>query len=91
MTYSNPVASLQGHELLKLLLAIEPVVVMNAALCEHHLKHCPPSRQLTSECAKVATLSHLQRACLYHFHAVADFAPSAHGSSAGCKARAGIG
>ncbi len=43
----------QGHDLLKLLLAIEPVVILNAALCERHLQHCPPSTQLASRCAQV--------------------------------------
>ncbi|EIE18946.1 hypothetical protein COCSUDRAFT_68096 [Coccomyxa subellipsoidea C-169] len=45
-----------GPFLLKLLLAIEPLVVLNSALCEHHLTHCPISDQLLTECAKVAKL-----------------------------------
>ena len=44
---------MQGPLLLKLLLAIEPIVVLNAALCKHHLLHCPASEQLLSECRKV--------------------------------------
>ena len=44
---------MQGPFLLKLLLAIEPIVVLNGALCEHHLRHCPSSEQLLSECRKV--------------------------------------
>ena len=47
---------LQGLFLLKLLLAIEPVVVLNGALCEHHLRHCPISEQLMSECRKARAL-----------------------------------
>ncbi|BDA49070.1 Peptidyl serine alpha-galactosyltransferase [Coccomyxa sp. Obi] len=45
-----------GPFLLKLLLAIEPVVVLNSALCEHHLEHCPLTEQILTECAKVAKL-----------------------------------
>lgn len=47
----------QGPFLLKLLLAIEPVVVLNSALCEHHLQHCPLTEQILTECAKVLFLS----------------------------------
>lgn len=46
----------QGLFLLKLLLAIEPIVVLNGALCEHHLRHCPISEQLLSECRKARPL-----------------------------------
>ncbi|KAK9918872.1 hypothetical protein WJX75_007695 [Coccomyxa subellipsoidea] len=45
-----------GPFLLKLLLAIEPIVVLNSALCEHHLTHCPITEQLLTECQKVAKL-----------------------------------
>lgn len=44
---------MQGLYLLKLLLASEPVVVLNSALCEHHLKHCPITEQLLTQCSKV--------------------------------------
>lgn len=47
---------LQGPFLLKLLLAIEPIVVLNSALCEHHLTHCPITEQLLTECQKVRPL-----------------------------------
>ena len=44
---------MQGEDFLRDLIAIEPVVVLNAAFCERHMKHCPKSQQLTEECAKV--------------------------------------
>lgn len=34
------------------LIAISVVHTLNAALCEYHLKHCPPSDQLRRECDK---------------------------------------
>ncbi|CAL8472223.1 g11765 [Coccomyxa elongata] len=43
----------EGEDFLRDLIAIEPVVVLNAAFCERHMKHCPKSQQLTEECAKV--------------------------------------
>ena len=43
----------QGEDFLRDLIAIEPVVVLNAAFCERHMKHCPKSQQLLQECAKV--------------------------------------
>jgi len=45
----------QGEDFLRDLIAIEPVVVLNAAFCERHMKHCPKSEQLEQECAKVGT------------------------------------
>ncbi len=45
----------QGKELFRDLLTLEPVITLNDAFCEyHHLKHCPPSEQLTRECKKVS-------------------------------------
>ncbi len=44
---------MQGMALFKDLLAVEPIITLNAAYCEHHLTHCPPSDQLTRDCNKV--------------------------------------
>jgi hypothetical protein len=46
-------ACVQGLDLASHLLAIEPVIVLNAAFCEHHLVNCPPSEELTRECGLV--------------------------------------
>lgn len=35
------------------LISIEVVHTLNAALCDHHLKHCPPSEQLNTTCKRV--------------------------------------
>jgi hypothetical protein len=43
----------QGEDRLRDLVAIEPLVVLNAGFCERHMRHCPRSPQLLSECAKV--------------------------------------
>ena len=45
----------QGEDRLRDLVAIEPLVVLNAGFCERHLVHCPPSAQLTSACAQAST------------------------------------
>ena len=45
-------ALLQGLDLLRDLLAIEPAVVLNAAFCERHLQRCPQHEQLQA-CEKV--------------------------------------
>lgn len=34
------------------LIAISVVHMLNAALCEFHTKHCPPSEQLRVECGR---------------------------------------
>ncbi len=44
---------LQGENYLRDLLAIEPIVVLNAGFCERHMRHCPRGEQLLTECAKV--------------------------------------
>ena len=44
----------QGFDLLSVLLAAEPIVVLNAAFCQLHRKRCPPSEQLLRECAYVS-------------------------------------
>lgn len=31
-------------------------MVLNSALCEHHLEHCPLTDQILTECAKVRLL-----------------------------------
>ncbi|KFM28780.1 hypothetical protein F751_6301 [Auxenochlorella protothecoides] len=49
-------------DVLRDLLAIQTVVVLNAAFCERHEKACPPSEQLSTECAAArSTLDALQR------------------------------
>ena len=45
---------MQGLDLLRDLLAIEPAVVLNAAFCERHLKGCPQHEHLKA-CDKVRT------------------------------------
>ena len=45
---------LQGFMLLRDLLAIEPIITLNAAFCERHLKACSPSEQLTQACTRVS-------------------------------------
>ena len=37
------------------LLSIETVATLNAAFCDYHLKHCPPSQQLHDVCKTVRT------------------------------------
>lgn len=46
----------QGFSLLRDLLAIAAPATLNAAFCERHLRVCPPSEQLTSECSVVKEL-----------------------------------
>ena len=46
---------LQGLDLLRDLLAIEPAVILNAAFCERHLQRCPQHEHLQA-CTKVLTL-----------------------------------
>ncbi len=46
-------SDMQGFDLLVDMLAVEPLVVLNAAFCELHRKRCPPSEQLLRECAYV--------------------------------------
>ena len=43
---------MQGLDLLRDLLAIEPAIILNAAFCERHLKFCPQHEQLQG-CVKV--------------------------------------
>jgi hypothetical protein len=38
------------------LISISVVHTLNAALCEFHLKNCPPSQQLRDACDKVQAL-----------------------------------
>lgn len=45
-----------GLTLLKDLLSIEPVITLNAALCERHLAKCSPSPELERQCAKAKSL-----------------------------------
>ena len=44
---------MQGLDLLRDLLAIEPAVVLNAAFCERHLRGCPQHEHLQA-CEKVS-------------------------------------
>ncbi|CAL5222328.1 g4674 [Coccomyxa viridis] len=41
----------KGFDLLVDMLAVEPLIVLNAAFCDMHRKRCPPSEQLLRECA----------------------------------------
>ena len=40
------------------LLSIETVATLNAGFCDYHVRHCPPSEQLYSECKKVGLCGH---------------------------------
>lgn len=44
-----------GPDYYKDLLAIETVSTLNAAFCNFHLKHCPPSQELLSVCSQVGS------------------------------------
>lgn len=46
----------QGLDLLRDLLSVETAIILNAAFCERHKKHCSPSQQLQQECAKASHL-----------------------------------
>ncbi|KAK9819905.1 hypothetical protein WJX72_003823 [[Myrmecia] bisecta] len=46
----------QGFELMRDLMAVETIITLNAAFCEHHRAHCPPSEELERECGKVADM-----------------------------------
>ena len=52
---------LQGLNLLRDLLAIEPAIVLNAAFCERHLRKCPAHEHLQA-CEKVLRRSRLPTA-----------------------------
>jgi hypothetical protein len=71
----------QGFDLLSILLAAEPIIVLNAAFCQLHRRRCPPSEQLLRECAYVSAsapiLHYLYCSCI---HAHADPSRSTHGS-----------
>ena len=54
----------QGYERQREVLALEPAVRLNAALCERHRRHCPPSAQLARECAQVRRGGPLPAWCL---------------------------
>lgn len=54
----------KGLDLLRDLLSVEPAIILNAAFCERHKKHCSPSKQLEEECAKVQANSSLSRVTL---------------------------
>lgn len=43
-------------QLLRDLLSIEPIIILNAAMCRRHLSKCPPSAELERECAKAKAL-----------------------------------
>ena len=43
-------------QLLRDLLSIEPIIILNAAMCRRHLAKCPPSAELERECAKAKAL-----------------------------------
>ena len=48
--------STTGLELLRDLLAVEPVIILNAALCQRHVAKCSPSDELERQCAKARAL-----------------------------------
>ncbi|GAB4815655.1 hypothetical protein N2152v2_002701 [Parachlorella kessleri] len=45
-----------GFDLLRDLLSVEPIILLNAAFCERHLKNCPPTEELTRECNRAHQL-----------------------------------
>ena len=45
-----------GMALLADLLSVEPVIVLNAAMCERHLAKCSPSPELERQCARAKAL-----------------------------------
>ena len=45
-----------GLALLADLLSVEPVIILNAALCERHLVKCSPSPELERQCARAKSL-----------------------------------
>ena len=47
----------QGEERLRDLLAVQVIIELNVAFCEHHLVNCPPSDQLKNECTYVSCTS----------------------------------
>jgi hypothetical protein len=36
--------------------AVEPIIILNSAFCERHLKNCPPTEELTRECNRAHEL-----------------------------------
>ncbi len=55
---------MQGYARQRDLLALEPAVRLNAALCERHRRHCSASAQLRRECAQVCRPSPRLVLCL---------------------------
>ena len=47
-----------GAENLVILLAMEPIITLNAAMCEHHRTHCIPTDELKKECSIVDEYEH---------------------------------
>jgi hypothetical protein len=35
------------------LIAIQTIALVNAGLCDYHVRHCPPSKQLKQVCEEV--------------------------------------
>jgi hypothetical protein len=36
------------------LISVETVAMLNAAFCDYHLRHCPPSQQMLDVCSEVS-------------------------------------
>lgn len=45
------------------LLAISVISVVNAAMCDYHVRNCPPSPQLTQVCDEVSSSSSSSWTC----------------------------
>ncbi len=49
----NTQGKLGGTDYYRDLLSLETVTTLNAAFCDFHLRHCPPSQQLLDVCTMV--------------------------------------
>lgn len=45
-----------GFDLLRDLLSVEPIIMLNAAFCERHLRNCPKTEELERECGRAHEL-----------------------------------
>lgn len=63
-THAHTHTQLSKAERYRDLLAISVVHTLNAALCEFHTHHCPPSEQLRRECGRVDALYQATKAAV---------------------------
>eukprot|EP00887_Chlorella_sp_A99_P001114 scaffold14.g1114.t1 len=74
------------------LLSVQVITTINAALCEHHLLHCPTSEELATECAKAKDLEKAVDMALVHVESSDnEFDPLCFDSEANCAKWAGQG